>query len=105
MPDAPYPKTVTAAEAEAFFRNRSNFEHLTIEQIYQILGYPDLCADWDLGRVYCEWSDWRRKVCVYTHSNSRVHLVQLLRSRIFFLFGSRTTVLWAERLVTGKRAG
>lgn len=101
---SPYPKTVTPAQAEAFFRDRVNFETLSVERIYQILGFPNQWADWDLGRVYCAWSDSRRTVCVYTQSNTHVYYVELLRPRIFFLFGSSTEVLFEDAPYTGRGA-
>lgn len=62
MAEAKYPKTVTAAEAQAFFRDPANFAALGTDDIYKILGCPDDWADWDLGREYGQWGNWGRKV-------------------------------------------
>ena len=100
---ARYPATVTAAEAEAFFRDRVNFETLSVGQIYRILGFPNEWADWDLGRVCCAWSGSGRTVRVYTEGNGRVDYVELIRRKTFFLFGGSAEVLWADEKYTGKR--
>ena len=94
MAEPKYPKTVTAAEAEAFFRNPANFTELYSGEIYKILGFPDDWADWDLGREYGQWCSGGRKVRIYTDSRGHVCHVELLRPKIIWLFGSRTEVLW-----------
>ncbi len=97
MPDTTYPKTVTPLEAEAFFRHRANFAKLNVEQIYQLLGYPDDWADWDLGRVCCAWSDAAQTVRIYTDSRGFVDYVELIKPRTFLWFGGSKEVLWAAR--------
>lgn len=89
-----YPKTATSAEAEAFFRNPHNFVKLNVDEIFQILGYPDEWADWDLGRIYAHWSDRRARVSIYTRSDGRVDAVELVWPRRFFWFGGSTELLW-----------
>jgi peptidoglycan/xylan/chitin deacetylase (PgdA/CDA1 family) len=91
-----YPKTVTPAEAEVFFRQPANFVGKNIEDIFQILGYPDDWADWDLGRVVCAWRNATQIVRVYTGSNGHINYIEVRKLRFLFFLGRSTKVIWRD---------
>jgi hypothetical protein len=91
-----YPRTVTPAEALAFFNQPVNFVGIRIEAIFQILGYPNEWDDWDLGRVVCAWRNFRHIVRVYTGSNGHIYYIERRSLRFFFFLGRSTKVIWRD---------
>ena len=94
---ARYPETACAKRAEAFFREPGNFVGKSLEDIYQVIGYPHEWADWDLGRIVCAWKDSRVQVWSHTDSHGQINYVELVTLKTWFLFGGSKEVIWEMR--------
>lgn len=91
-----YPKTVSPEQAEAFFREPGNFVGKYLEDIYQVLGYPNQWADWDRGRIISVWKDSHAEVWTQTNSSGKINYVEMSKPKVLFLLGGSKEVIWDD---------
>ncbi len=79
--------------AERFFRNTENIESLSLSDVFNELGQPRDCDDWDFGRLNYTWKSKSRCVRVYTVSD-RIEAIHLIDPANIERFAPAIEVIW-----------
>lgn len=88
-----YPEVASAEVAEIYFRGVKNLAERPLDDIFQLLGMPVDCDDWDLGRIVYYWRSARRCVRVHTR-HDRVNAVHLVDPDSTSRFGAALEVIF-----------
>lgn len=84
---------VPAEIAEEYFRRQDNIQNLPLEDVFNELGSPKDCDDWDFGRLNYTWRSKDRCVRIYTESEA-IKAVHLMDPTNTPRWGPALEVIW-----------